>query len=387
MVSQMNFGEILRQARERKGYDVVSAARRLRIRPDILRAIEACDFERIPPRGYARNMVNAYARLVGLNATEITRMYLDAAYAEQVERARTNAQPTGFDMGNARGSAGRSRERGQARETERDTGRRAQGQTRIRRSAPDDARNEQRAPQRNAFGRIQYDDRRTEQGRTYAPDRVHSARGYSIPDSHYGNLVAAPRGMNNGPSRLPFIIAGVIIVLLLIIILFLVFGPKGNTEVEDVPAVPISGLSDTSNQAQGGSGEQADQSTPTAPTSLRVVWELPAGVTAYVEITENGTTTQEMVDGPLTRTVDVTGTWSLASWVSDITVRVDGEEKTFSEKNASGMPMVTVDFASYLAAWEAENAPATSDENNEDAQPEGADSGSGNSGNSAGTSA
>ena len=35
-MGQVSFGTVLREARERKGYDVQSAARRLRIRPDIL---------------------------------------------------------------------------------------------------------------------------------------------------------------------------------------------------------------------------------------------------------------------------------------------------------------------------------------------------------------
>ena len=39
-------------ARERKGLDLATAARKLRIRPDILRAIEDGDFARMPPRGY-----------------------------------------------------------------------------------------------------------------------------------------------------------------------------------------------------------------------------------------------------------------------------------------------------------------------------------------------
>ena len=90
-MAQVSFGTILREARERKGLDLSAAARKLRIRPDILRAIEENDFSRMPPRGYARNMVNAYARLVGLNPTEMTRMYLDEAYAYQVGRARTDA--------------------------------------------------------------------------------------------------------------------------------------------------------------------------------------------------------------------------------------------------------------------------------------------------------
>ena len=98
-MAQMTFGTVLQEARERKGLDLSTAARRLRIRPDILRSIEEDDFARMPPRGYTRNMVNAYARLLGLNPTEITRMYLDEAYAYQVGRARSDVRPSGFDMG------------------------------------------------------------------------------------------------------------------------------------------------------------------------------------------------------------------------------------------------------------------------------------------------
>ena len=100
-MAQMRFNEVLREARERKGYDLATVARRLRIRPDILRAIEAGDFAAMPPRGYTRNMVNAYARLLGLNPTEIVNMYLDEAYAVQVQRARDNAPRSGFDMSEA----------------------------------------------------------------------------------------------------------------------------------------------------------------------------------------------------------------------------------------------------------------------------------------------
>ena len=53
MAPQLTFGAILQEAREHKGMEVGTAARRLRIRPDILRAIEAEDFSRMPPRGFA----------------------------------------------------------------------------------------------------------------------------------------------------------------------------------------------------------------------------------------------------------------------------------------------------------------------------------------------
>ena len=95
---QITSGSVLREARERKNYDLTTVARRLRIRPDILRAIENSDFSAMPPRGYTRNMVNAYARFLGLNPTEIVNMYLDEAYAYQVEKARGAAPGSGFVM-------------------------------------------------------------------------------------------------------------------------------------------------------------------------------------------------------------------------------------------------------------------------------------------------
>ena len=87
-MSDMSFGEILRQTRERKGLDLYATARRLRIRPDILRAIEEGNFAAMPPRGYTRNMVNGYARYLGLNPTDITGMYIDELYTSRVSPVR-----------------------------------------------------------------------------------------------------------------------------------------------------------------------------------------------------------------------------------------------------------------------------------------------------------
>ena len=71
----MKFGDVLRHAREQSGEDLVSVARRIRIRPDILERIEESDIDSMPPRGYSRNMINAYARYLGLNTTEVVKMY------------------------------------------------------------------------------------------------------------------------------------------------------------------------------------------------------------------------------------------------------------------------------------------------------------------------
>ena len=49
-MTQVSFGTALREARERRGMDINTAATRLRLRPDILFAIEDDDFSRLPPR-------------------------------------------------------------------------------------------------------------------------------------------------------------------------------------------------------------------------------------------------------------------------------------------------------------------------------------------------
>ena len=227
----MTFGTILREARERKGYDLATAARRLRIRPDILRAIEEDDFSRMPPRGYARNMVNAYARLVGLNPTEMTRMYLDEAYAYQVGRARNGAQPSGFDRGGS-SRTGRSTSRQGARPSQ---------------------QVDERPPRQNAFGRTMYDDRRDygrDYGarggseRLYSEGRTHPSRHAALPNAEYTNFYAGPKASSVVQSKLPFVIAGGVILVLLIVVLVLVFGNNGGSSNEDVTKLPVTGLAD-----------------------------------------------------------------------------------------------------------------------------------------------
>ena len=253
-VAQTTFGEILREARERHGLDLATAARRLRIRPDILRAIEEGDFARMPPRGYTRNMVNAYARLVGLNPTENTRSRVDGAYAYQVGRARNEAQPSGFDMGASRRRSQRGRE--DARETRGERGRDGQG-----RRPGEPAR-------QNAFGRVLYEDRTDAGGRTYAQDRMHPSRHAAVPERSTPTSTRARRLRGRCRSKLPFVIAAGVVLVVLVVVLVLVFGNRGEAE-QDVPSVPITGLTDTSNpvdDATGGTTAPRRRPLPWPPT-------------------------------------------------------------------------------------------------------------------------
>ena len=65
-----------------------------------------------------------------------------------------------------------------------------------------------------------------------------------------------------------------------------------------------------------------------------------------------GTATEQMLTGPVDQTIDVSGTWSLATWVSSgFTVTMDGKEVDFTSDATTGMPTATVNFKDYLASW------------------------------------
>lgn len=348
MAPQLTFGAILQEAREHKGMDVSAAARSLRIRPDILRAIEAEDFSRMPPRGYTKNMVNAYARLVGLNPTEVTRMFMDAAYAFQVGKARNDVSP---DMGGSR--------------------RPRYGSTRQSHRAQQ-AVQEERPLRQNALGRALYDDRRnytrgdydapapSTRARRRGSDRTHPSRHTAMPGSQYTNFYAGPQGNGTMQSRLPFVIAGAVILVLLIVILVLVFGPKESQSQGDVPTVPITGLDDTTQSGDGTDQAEQQQQAVTAPTSVQVEYRVSSAQDAYVEIAVDGGEAQPTyLSAGTVETVDVTGTWSLSTWTTDLVqITVDGEVVEFTQ-DGTNIPTCTVDFNAYLDQWITDHPGAT----------------------------
>lgn len=345
-MARMTFGEVLQEARERKGYDLSTAARRLRIRPDILRAIEGNDFSRMPPRGYARNMVNAYARLLGLNPTEITRMYLDEAYAYQVGRARSDVRPTGFDMGDA----GRSKRVGRASQHDEAPPERTPRQNAFGRTLFDD---------RTAYGRGDYDQRGGGTGRLYSEDRTHATRHTALPNSQYTNFYAGPKAPSGVQSKLPFIIASVVVLVLLIVILFSIFGSKdGGT---DVPNVPVTGLTDTTQGEEGQADQQPAKPAETAPTSAKVTYEVAAGKSAWLDIYEDGTlTSSSEITGPATKDFDVTKTFKIVTSNPDgVTVSVDGKKLDPQGDTTTGIYTYEVDFPAILAQWKKDHPDAS----------------------------
>lgn len=379
MGRQVPFGDILRDAREREGLDLNTAARKLHIRPDILRAIEDSDFARMPPRGYTRNMVNAYARLVGLNASQMSSLYADQAYAYEVGRSRSDELRLD----------GRARSSSSSRPSS----------NRPRSAAGGAGRSQGTHNGRTASGRGIYDDRTDMQGRAYSTRFAGSSQGRG--NNAYRNVYA---GGSAAPvaSKLPFILIGIIVLLILIIVLVLLFGNKGPAET-DVPAdVHIAGLTNTANPTQGdtASPDAAAQAAQQAaakpkveepPTKAVFTYEVLDGKQAYIEVKVGDTTSYEtasIIDGPAEKSYDVTSTLTFATPAPDnVVLTLDGETVQPTEMGqGTGVYQYKVNFSDILDKWKEDHPEATEDDDGDDDGAKGAGSEDGaSSGSDSGT--
>lgn len=330
MARQTSFGDILADARERKGMDVSTAARKLRIRPDILRAIEDGDFARMPPRGYTSNMVGAYARLVGLNPAEMTRAYREEAH--QFETGRRSA-------------LGRPESRGLTMPSSR--------------SANRSSRTDRTADRGSRLG----------YGSGYGAS-TRGNRGVSS-QPQYTNLVQgrqAPGLINSLGSLLPLIIVGAIIVLLLVLVIVLAFGNRSAPDA-DTPTVPISGLPNPAGTDTGATQSNTNtdntttqQNTPTvsqvAPTSAQFSYSVEEGKKVYIEIIQDDKTTEAGdVSGPKTAEFNVTGKlkFVMTGDPEDVNITVDGQAVTPVDQNGRGVYTYTVNFEDVLNQWRQAN--------------------------------
>src|SRR5687768_15466003 len=72
----VDVGTTLRTARELRGLQVAQLAARTKIPVGILRAIEDNEFDKVPSGIFVRGFIRAYAREVGLDATEMVEQFL-----------------------------------------------------------------------------------------------------------------------------------------------------------------------------------------------------------------------------------------------------------------------------------------------------------------------
>ena len=381
-MAQMTSGKVLREARERKGYDLATVARRLRIRPDILRAIEAGDFSAMPPKGYTRNMVNAYARLLGLNPTEIVNMYLDEAYANQVKKARGSSPLSRFDMGRP-SRFGHNRSSSERRYDEGDhvsdwstssVGQSAMGRVlyddRTQFSRDDYGVTRERRPREDRSERdfLSHHSGYRSDGFTFMDQdkslqpRQRSISAGSVLPIQYGNYGRQSRLPSFLQSKLGIAIAIIALLVIVALIVTFVLG-RGNAKEDDVSQLPVSGITDTTKTADPDSSD-AESAAPVvsiAPTSARVKYSVKSGMECYIETYEGDSFNAEMIYGPKESEVEVTNTWTITTWTPNtIEVTVDGEKVELTANDEyNGMYAYTVDFNKILQQWASEHQTIT----------------------------
>ena len=215
-----SFGEELAEARRRIGLSVEQVSDTLRIRPDIIRAIEMEDFARMPAKGFARNQVSAYARYLSLDPVEFTQRFLSAY--NDFERASssggyvTDRQAPSGDR--AYSAARRARRQPQG-------GSRQGGSSRPRREGSSGSRrpSSQREGNRPPQQRRKPDPRRQQSGgrkpgssRRPAPSRGNGGR------SRAGLGGIGARGFKPGNGPLPVQRLGLIAIAIIVLIIAIV---------------------------------------------------------------------------------------------------------------------------------------------------------------------
>lgn len=344
---QISFGSVLKEARLAQGRDLASVSRDLRIRQDIIVAIENSDFKRMPSRGYARNMIIAYSRLLGLNAQDVSRMYLDQEYAYQVEQAHQNV---GDSIRMHRDPHGREGGGYNTSSFEKVSGRSTR-KTRSTLSQP--AEKDLYDGSSNGFGRAVYSQNADVYPSHHNPQVAHRARRSAMPSGKYGNMYAAPQNIPN-PNRsrniIVAVVAAVVIVVVLIVAMMLSHQTAPQTNI------PVTGAQSTQSAESESSPDQqqADSSSSdqTAPTEFTLRYSVDKGSESYIEVyvddkaQESGT-----VSGPAEKTYTSSSKIRFVSTeTKGVTVTIN-DEAVDLKANSSGIVNQTFSFSEILDQW------------------------------------
>lgn len=407
------YGDMLREARMQRGMDLHSVARRLRLRADILESIEDADFASLPPSGYTRNMINSYARLVGLDPREVSERYLDELHLFETGRSRITASSSAYSSRYGRNPHVSQDVRPRSSMVRRSTlnvPRNDSYRDRYEQPASDQdvpAYEARTAPSQRGYAPSSSTrgsrygsygsyggygspapssarrnrDQRSYGGRevlraydsyAFPPADVRAERGMpqsrSLPANDYATSPYAglysrrDHGQKAGvldavggvvgvlAQRLPLVIGVVAAIVLLIVIVSFIGGGEAPAP-DETPTMPISGLTDTSNQNADAYNMAA---TEPAPTSAKFSFKVDSGSRSWMQIEVDGRTeVDETVRGPMEEEYEFTNSVSFRCGnISPVTITVDGKEvkPTYSERDEEYVYDVT--FSSILSEWQ-----------------------------------
>lgn len=414
MPDNRSYGDILRTEREYAGIDLATMSRRLHIRPDILSAIESRQFDRMPARGYSKNMVRAYARALNLDENMISEMFLDEIHLYEVGEPRGgHSTRTRFSKNNVDSTASRrirgsydggihGSSRSLALNDRTDSARRGQSTSLASRDTSASRRLSQGGQMAKSTRRSRFDlseassenrssgrrGSRVSQGRQSSQTgnypkmpavgtlsslmasihktpqvqetRVNQSYETIGPRSPYARNNRSRTSLNlSNIGSLRLIIGAIVIIIAIVAVAIIV--SNSTRPVEDTPNIPISGLTDTS------SPEDQNQvsSAKIVPQSAKVVFEIATGQDAWCEVFENGSSNASLAEtlkGPTSREYNVSGTLTFRTANPDaVTFAVDGKRVELVKQSGSDYYAYTVDFSEILRKWREENDADVSD--------------------------
>lgn len=336
-----SFGARLRGERISQGMSCETVARKLRIRPDIITAIENEDFATMPPVGYSKSMIAAYARLLHLNEHDLLSNY-DFLLNED-----TRAQNADVRRDTRRTNAHNSHRTSRGQATRRTK--------QVALPSIPNPFNQTRAriARKADYNHSIYSDSKPNSLIDSTAQRIRSRVS-----SHPRNQ-GFPGSRNNGASglrsKLPFIVIALILVLLLVIAVNLILSNTRSNSSASVNSVPITGLTDPGDT----NNVEPPQQIKIAPTAAVFSYEVAADSSAYIEVYIDGASSPSVattVQGPSYKSYDVTGTlFFVCTSPSNVTCILDGKTIELTDDNNDGVYTYSVDFEKILEAWRAEN--------------------------------
>ena len=345
------FGSILRDARVRRGISIDDAARTLRIRTDILQAIENGDFQRMPPRSFARNMIVAYAKILDISPDDILKRYDDEFYSYQIGRKR---QPTeasySYRYANTPQPKPKRTTSNRVSQSARDASRaRGRDHYEISGYQTDARRTQQQSPRRG--------EPRARSSASARHSSYRRSRHSVAPGPEYLNVYASPRmGTKRRFPRVLLIVIAAIVVIALILLIRNV--ACSSSAVEGGGSAPsITGLNDPEQSGLSTSTGQ-NHAAPIAPTAAVFSYQVLRDQSAYVEIyiddalQYGGTKESGSHD-----TYDVTTTLRFDTTNPDgVALTVNGDRVEPHEIDGTGVYRYTVNFQEYLEQWKQDHA-------------------------------
>lgn len=341
-----HFGSILKEAREKSGFDVGTLARRLHIRADILMTIEDSDFANMPASGYARNMIRSYARTVGLNQNEMCSLYLSQLKSYE----DTTSHAPAFEIVQSAKADRRSANQNKRSAT-------AAGN---RRTYTEERRYNNRTPNYQ-------DEKYSGRHNTSSPrngsktrERINRSKDRSTksmsttPNLGKMPLLKSASIQNINKQSVIAILSVAVILILVIVICVMLFGPK-KSEVDELPTMPISGLTDTSNKSE----DVGSNSTTRQVTKATFEFSVEAGADSWITVMNGDETVYAGVASGETKSFDCTTTLTFSTAnPTPVTCKVNGKEV---ELTKSGNNYIyELDFAKYKAEVEGTSSSATS---------------------------